>query len=107
MREPAQLVEDLERHPELPPGSEERFYGYAVMGLPFRSGHVLGLRRFPASSIRPALRIWVARGGTATVAGTDLGQIGPATEQVHLRDFAVPQRGVFVIARSFFTAPPT
>jgi hypothetical protein len=36
MREPAELIEDLERHPKLPPGSEERFFGYGVMGLPFR-----------------------------------------------------------------------
>ena len=40
MREPAEIVEDLERHPELPTGSEERVFGYGVMGLPFRSGHV-------------------------------------------------------------------
>jgi hypothetical protein len=59
MPEPAQVVEDLERHPELPPGSEERFFGYGVMGLPFRSGHLLGLRRFAASSIGPPYRsVW-------------------------------------------------
>jgi hypothetical protein len=59
MREPAEIVEDLERDSELPPGSEERFSGYGVMGLPFRSGHVLGLRRFPASSIGPGYRsVW-------------------------------------------------
>lgn len=59
MREPADIVEDLESHPELPPGCEERFFGYGVMGLPFRSGHVLGLRRFPASSIGPGYRsVW-------------------------------------------------
>lgn len=38
----------------LPPGTGERFAGYAVMGLPFASGHVLAMRRFPASSIGPA-----------------------------------------------------
>jgi hypothetical protein len=59
MREPAAIVQDLERHSDLPPGSEERFFGYGVMGLPFRSGHVLGLRRFPASSIGPGYRsVW-------------------------------------------------
>ena len=51
--QPARIVEDLERDAELPRGSEERFFGYGVMGLPFRSGHVLGLWRFPASSIGP------------------------------------------------------
>ena len=37
----------------------ERFNGYGVMGLPFASGHILGLRRFPASSIGPGYTsIW-------------------------------------------------
>ena len=37
----------------------ERFDGYGVMGLPFASGHILGLRRFPASSIGPGYTsIW-------------------------------------------------
>jgi hypothetical protein len=59
MRNPAEIVADLERAAELPAGSDERFAGYGVMGLPFRSGHVLGLRRFPASSIGPGYRsVW-------------------------------------------------
>ena len=37
----------------LPSGSGERFAGFGVMGLPFASGHVLAMRRFPASSIGP------------------------------------------------------
>jgi hypothetical protein len=45
---------EIERHAALPAGTGERFTGYGVMGLPFASGHVLGLRRFPASSIGPA-----------------------------------------------------
>lgn len=37
----------------------ERFVGYGVMGLPFASGDVLALRRFPASSIGPGYTaIW-------------------------------------------------
>jgi hypothetical protein len=233
MREPADIVEDLERESELPPGSEERFSGYGVMGLPFRSGHVLGLRRFPASSIGPGYRsvwhrdphgrwtfyqdqpaelactryfgsavddvregpihiewpgpralrvragggdlewtlevgptpvtrlfnavgaalparawrsrpvlaamsrvagtalragrvrltgltpngqrfaanpliVWVATESHATVRGIDLGEMGPAPEQAHLRDFAIPQRGVFVVGRAMFSlAEPT
>jgi hypothetical protein len=59
VREPADIAADIERRSELPPGSEERFFGYGVMGLPFRSGHVLALRRFPASSIGPGYRsVW-------------------------------------------------
>jgi hypothetical protein len=231
MREPAVIVEELERHAELPPGPEERFFGYGVMGLPFQSGHVLGLRRFPASSIGPGYRsvwhrdphglwtfyqdqpaelactryfgaevdevrqgpiridwsgprrfdvragdgdlewmvelrstpvthllngigsllparawrspsvlavmsgvaatalragrvrlvgqtpngqrfaanplvMWVASASAATVAGTDLGEMGPAPEQARLGDFAIPQRGMFVIGRAFFSNGP-
>lgn len=49
--EPATIVQALERGAEVPPGSEERFFGYGVVGLPFTSGHVLALRRWPASSL--------------------------------------------------------
>ena len=230
MREPAEIVEDVERRPELPRGSGERFFGYGVMGLPFRSGHVLGLRRFPASSIGPGYRsvwhrgpqgrwtfyqdqpaelactryfgsaveevregpvridwtgprgfqvragdgdldwavevgstpitrlfnavgsalparawrsglvlgvmsrvagpalragrvrlrglapngqrfvanplsMWVATDSKATVRGIDLGEMGPAPEQAQLRDFAIPQRGMFVVGRAMFNGP--
>ncbi len=37
----------------LPSGTAERYAGYGMMGLPFASGHVLAMRRFPASSIGP------------------------------------------------------
>jgi hypothetical protein len=52
--EPRDVVAGLERAPRLPDGEELRFHGYGVMGLPLASGHVLALRRFPASSIGPA-----------------------------------------------------
>ncbi len=48
---PQELADQLESSPSLPAGADERFNGYGVMGLPFASGHVLALRRFPASSI--------------------------------------------------------
>ena len=51
--DPRALIERLESDVALPPGSEERFSGYGVMGLPFASGHVLAMRRFPASSVGP------------------------------------------------------
>jgi hypothetical protein len=44
----------VERSAALPPGQDERFAGYGVMGLPFGSGHYLALRRFAASSLGPA-----------------------------------------------------
>ena len=59
MREPAEYADEIERAAALPAGSGERFFGYGVMGLPFASGHILGLRRFPASSIGPGYRsVW-------------------------------------------------
>lgn len=51
MRTPAQFAQAVEDRPVLPPGNCERVSGYGVMGLPFASGHVLGLRRWTASSV--------------------------------------------------------
>lgn len=48
---PASIARQAEEHPELPKADCERVSGYGVMGLPFASGHVLGLRRWTASSI--------------------------------------------------------
>ncbi len=53
MTNPQTLVEQLESRVAMPDGNEERFAGFGVMGLPFQSGHILALRRFPASSIGP------------------------------------------------------
>lgn len=53
------LATETEQRPKLPEGGEERFGGYGIMGLPFSSGHVLAMRRFPASSIGPTYTsIW-------------------------------------------------
>lgn len=49
--QPRALADLTEIDPELPRGNEERFSGYGVMGLPFATGHVLALRRFPSSSL--------------------------------------------------------
>jgi len=51
--------------------------------------------------------IWVARSSTAAVGGADLGDEGPAPEQAHLGNLAIPQRGVFVIGRAFFSSVPS
>ncbi len=50
MTAPGDLAAGLERS-DLPPGEGERFAGYGIMAQPFRSGHVLALRRFPHTSI--------------------------------------------------------
>lgn len=51
LAEPRDLAELTEIDPVIPPGAGDRFSGYGVMGLPFDSGQVLALRRFPASSL--------------------------------------------------------
>lgn len=50
-RDPRQFVSELEASPELRSGRSERVGGYGVMGLPFQSGHLLAMRRCPASSV--------------------------------------------------------
>lgn len=59
MQEPGNVVEAIETSTALPEGDEERFTGYGVMGVPFKSGHVLCLRRFPVTSIgRGYTSVW-------------------------------------------------
>jgi hypothetical protein len=56
---PRQIVKACENTTASPNPRRETFQGYGVMGLPFESGHVLGLRRFPTSSIGPGYTsIW-------------------------------------------------
>src|SRR5690242_20722147 len=44
---------------ELPEDPAEHFAGYAVLGLPFTSGHYLAFRDFPVSSVGPGYRsLW-------------------------------------------------
>jgi hypothetical protein len=43
----------------VPHGTDERFSGFGVMGVPFSSGHLLALRRFPVSTVGPAYNaVW-------------------------------------------------
>jgi hypothetical protein len=53
MASPRDQVLAAEKQARLLPGANERFSGWGVMGLPFRSGDVFAARRFPASSIGP------------------------------------------------------
>lgn len=55
-----------EKHARLLPGTNERFSGWGVMGLPFKSGDVFAARRFPASSVGPAYTsVWHRNPGGA------------------------------------------
>lgn len=51
LAQPRDLAELAEIDPRVSAGTDECFSGYGVMGLPFSSGHILALRRFPASSL--------------------------------------------------------
>ena len=53
MTEPRELAEAAEHLRSDDASDRERFNGFGVMGLPFESGHILALRRFPASSVGP------------------------------------------------------
>lgn len=65
-RDPRSLAGQVESAPQLPPGDRERFNGYGLMGLPFTSGHILAMRRFPASSVGPGYAsVWHRNPGGA------------------------------------------
>jgi hypothetical protein len=53
MKEPRSFAHNISQF-TIPDGSGVRFSGYAVIGLPFSSGHVLALRRIEASSVGAA-----------------------------------------------------
>jgi hypothetical protein len=56
---PREVAEAVIQASELPDGLDERFAGYAVMGLPFASGHYLAFRHFPTTSIGQGyLTVW-------------------------------------------------
>ncbi|MGA5467057.1 hypothetical protein [Mycobacterium sp. NPDC050041] len=56
---PRDIVEAVTSDPVLPAGDDERFVGFGIMGLPFRSGHYLAYRQFPATTFAPGyLSVW-------------------------------------------------
>lgn len=59
-RTPRDAASALEAAASLPDEPDrERLRGYAVTGLTFSSGHVLAMRRFPATSLqRPYTSVW-------------------------------------------------
>jgi len=58
-KNPRDAALEVQRDPILWPGSDERFTGYGVIGLPFASGHYLALRHMAATSIGPGYRtVW-------------------------------------------------
>jgi hypothetical protein len=56
---PQDTVAAVLANPMLPPGDDERFVGFGVMGLPFANGHYLAMRQFPATTFAPPyLSVW-------------------------------------------------
>jgi hypothetical protein len=70
---PRNAAEAAAASPGLPPGDDERFTGYGVMGLPFGSGHYLAFRCWPHNSIGAGYRaVWHRDpGGTWTFYATE------------------------------------
>jgi hypothetical protein len=78
-----------------------------IAGTALRAGRVrlTGLAPNGHRFVANPLTMWVATDSKANVRGIDLGEMGPASEQAHLRDFSIPQRGMFVVGRAMFTDP--
>src|SRR5262249_16746302 len=54
-----EVIEAVEHAAPQLDGAGDRFSGYAIVGLPFQSGHMLALRRFSGSSIGPgSVSVW-------------------------------------------------
>jgi hypothetical protein len=62
MKEPRDFARSVSQF-NIPDDIGDRFSGYAVIGLPFSSGHVLALRRFEASSVgRTTIQLGISSG---------------------------------------------
>ena len=95
IKSPRDAALELQRNPILWPGTDERFTGYGVIGLPFASGHYLALRNMAATSIGPRLsKCLASRAGRPM----DLYRRCRTGTKFCLGDFWLPQRGLFVVA---------
>ena len=50
-------------------------------------------------------RIWLIDSSHAIVNGQDIGPLGALKHQAALRDFLIPQRGLFAVGRTFMGVP--
>jgi hypothetical protein len=80
--------------------------GSMVSGV-LRSGRIRLRGRTPNGPRFKAvpLQVWRVVGGHARWDGSDLGDLHPLAEQVHLEDFWLPQRGLFFAGEVRFAAP--
>ena len=49
-------------------------------------------------------QLWLVHCSRAIMRGVDFGTLGPLVEQAYLRDFLIPQKGVFAVVRAFVKA---
>jgi hypothetical protein len=49
--------------------------------------------------------VWIVTASRATVAGRDLGPLGPITPQPALGDYRIPRRGLFAFGSALMLAP--
>ncbi len=68
--------------------------------------HLRGLTPNGQRFVANPLRLWLVDDSEAVLDGVGLGVVGSSPTPGRLKDFWIPQRGVFAIGRSFFTAPP-
>jgi hypothetical protein len=45
-------------------------------------------------------RVWLVESSEAAIRGRDLGPVGALARQARLRDFLIPQRGLFAVAQA-------
>ena len=82
----------------------------AVMGLvagtALRAGRIAMTGKVPNGQgfVANPSRIWLIAESSARLGDDNFGPPGSLREQAHLGDFCIPQRGVFAIGRTFFTA---
>jgi hypothetical protein len=56
---PQDTVVAMLANPMLPPGDDERFVGFGIMGVPFANGHYLAMRQFAATTFGPPyISVW-------------------------------------------------
>lgn len=89
-----------------------RHHPVALAGIGRVAGSLLRAGRVRLNGTAPSRqeffadlrRIWLIENSTAVIDGIDLGESGSVPEQAHLADFWLPQRGLFAIGGSLFTA---
>jgi hypothetical protein len=75
-----------------------------VAGKILQAGHVSLSGYAPNGQhfIANPYKIWLVSKSRASLGCLDLGELGPLSEQAHLQDFWIPQKGIFALGRAYF-----